>query len=130
MIPPNCRISLVEQSHKSIIISRDLSGSCGTYHSPLVIEAKPGQTINISNMDFAHRDGGSASSCSMKYGQVTDTSNRRRESMCHSSNRNNQLMLSNGNRVEIALHKNEISGFVLLQFEGKYLPVKINLNKI
>ena len=99
-------------------ISRDTS--CGFHGTPWLIQARPGQRINLTLIDFAWTNG-SVSGCSQRYGYILDTESDDVINICGGMQRKRALYLSSGYSLQVVLDENSAKKFqFLIQFEGEF----------
>jgi len=97
----------------------DIKG-CGSHNSPWIISAQPGQTINISIIDFGTETGGSnLFSCPVVYGYIRERALGINYTICNGHRRERALYSSKTNTVEVQILPRNIRGdnnFVLKYF--------------
>ena len=83
--------------------SYDVKG-CGSPNSPWIISAQPGQTINISIVDFgAETDSSNLISCPVVYGYIRERALGINYTICNGRHRERALYSSKTNAVEVAI---------------------------
>ena len=105
----------------AVVLSRLATASCGTNTQPLILQARPGQNINVSLYDFSSDVTGSGppSHCTHVYGQLKDLSNAQTVQLCSGSERHKHVMSSTGHTVQITLSQNRIDNVnAILKYEG------------
>ena len=94
---------------------------CGSLRSPWIIQAKHGQTIEISLLDFKALDRARSHSlvtCSDVYGFVVEKTLNINQTICGQNIRESVIYRSKTNSLEITLVKNSGSNF-LIKYKGK-----------
>ena len=101
---------------------KSLETSCGFHGSPWILEAKPGQRINISLIDFGWSQNPTPTGCNKKYGYIIDTKTDDIINICGGLERERLLYVSDGHRVQLVLEiqANRDSRF-LIKYEGMKL---------
>ena len=95
--------SLVEQEGMISSQSADTKG-CGSSNSPWIISAKPGQTINISIVDFsAESTKSNIVTCPAVYGYIRERALGINHTICGGRHREGALYTSKTNTVEIQI---------------------------
>lgn len=105
---------------ETFIASSDVVKSgCGFNDSPLILEAKPGQTIQIDMFDFSWSPD-SSSHCKYNYGYVLDMQTDDVIKMCGGSQtRDKHLYSSMGHQVQVLFEGNVLESHrLLLAFKG------------
>jgi hypothetical protein len=97
------------------------SKDCADESHPLILQAKPGQKINISMIDFnwnpLQKD---LQGCVQRYGYIIDA--EQVTNICGKTNRMKQVMVSQGHSLQIVVDKNVLTQTeFLLQYEGMFL---------
>jgi len=88
--------------------SSDTRG-CGSTNSPWIISAKPGQTINISIVDFnTEVDQSNLVSCPLVYGFILERSLGINQTICGGWYREIAIYTSKTNQVEIYILRRQI----------------------
>ena len=81
----------------------DIKG-CGSHNSPWIISAQPGQTINISIIDFGtHTESSNLVSCPVVYGYVREGALGINYTICNGHHRERAVYSSKTNKVEIEI---------------------------
>ena len=96
---------------------------CGSARSPWVVEARPGQTIEISLVDFKALSRAKSQSllmCSDVYGFVVEKTLNINQTICGDKQRDSVVYRSKTNNVEIYIKENSGSNF-LMKYTGNYL---------
>jgi len=100
--------------------SSDTRG-CGYANSPWIISAKPGQTINISIVDFnTEVDQSNLVSCPLVYGFIIERSLGINHTICGGRQRELAIYTAKTNQVEIQILSRGIrrDGRFLLKYKG------------
>jgi hypothetical protein len=100
--------------------SADTKG-CGSSNSPWIISAKPGQTINISIVDFSADSGKSNMvTCPAVYGSIRERALGINHTICGGRHRERALYTSKTNAVEIQIKSRNSRGekHFLLKYSG------------
>ena len=95
---------------------------CGNARSPWVVEARPGQTIEISLVDFkalSRAKSQSLVTCSDVYGLVVEKTLNINQTICGDKQRDSVVYRSKTNNVEIYIKENSDSNF-LMKYTGNY----------
>ena len=101
------------------------SRSCGSVKCPWRIEVSPGQTINITLMDFAMEQRGSESDerC-YRYAVIKEKSHMKDAAVCGGKGRTQFIYHSVGNILEIHIVSTEVFsklGQFVLKYEGTFI---------
>lgn len=115
--------------HPTFLMSTlSMETSCGLHGSPWIIEALPGQHIDIHIIDFSWKNGSfELNSCPVNYGYILDMESDDVISICGGSQRRKSLYYSIGHTVQIILERNVLdSSTFMLQFLGNGLFVLHN----
>ena len=101
---------------------------CGTPENPWLIEALPGQRVNISLVDFGNRlsklpeynlDYQSIEVCE-KYATILEQIPHKEKTVCGGKARHEHIYLSNGNSVEIQIETRKYDpNYFLFKYESK-----------
>ena len=105
---------------------------CGSARSPWLIQAKAGQTIEISLVDFKALDRARSQSlvtCSDVYGFVVEKTLNINQTICGDKQRDSVVYRSKTNNVEIYVKKDSGSKF-LIKYSGNYNFLPRLLNQI
>ena len=98
-----------------ILLSSLAFDQCATPYTPLTLQAQSGQRFNLSTLDASeHADG----VCPVEIGSVKDVANGRRKDICAGKQRETNLVLSNGNRLELQINAG-VEARLLFQYQGK-----------
>ena len=102
---------------------------CGSRRSPLIISAKPGQTIHLEMIDFGTSvQTSNLVSCSSVYGYILEISLGINYTICSGKERQTSLYTSKTNYIELVLlprEKRYGSNF-LIRYEGEFRTEEIN----
>ena len=96
---------------------------CGNWEHPWLIEAKPGQKINLTLMDFSEFPGDSPPLESViceKYASLREPDSPRTVDICGGLNTPGQMYTSMGHELYVTIDPHESYSF-LLRYEGKTL---------
>lgn len=98
-----------------------LDTSCGLHGTPWIIEALPGQHIDIKMTDFDWSNGTFIDNeCPMNYGYILDLESDDVISLCGGTDRVKYVYQSIGHTVQIILESNNLeSKAFLLELQGK-----------
>ena len=102
--------------------SSDTRG-CGSTNSPWIVSAKPGQTINISIVDFnTEVDQSNLVSCPLVYGFILERSLGINHTICGGRQRELAIYTAKTNQVEIQVLPRTVRGdrSFLLKYKGNY----------
>ena len=103
--------------------SADTKG-CGSSNSPWIISAKPGQTINISIVDFsAESTKSNMVTCPAVYGYIRERALGINHTICGGRHREGALYTSKTNTVEIHISSRNTRGDK--HFVIKYIGIRI-----
>ena len=115
-------------SRDQFLSSRKLTAlGCGLESTPLILEAKEQQRINVTLIDFNWRVTSRDESpvkCPLKYGYMMDMNTNDVIPLCGGLVRDRPLFLSQGHAVQIVLSTAEQNGPApnfLIMFKGRYL---------
>ena len=124
-IPLNQRCNTPEK----VKISRDptfitsttsLETSCGLQGSPWILEALPGQHLDITIIDFAwNNESVGLQQCPVNYGYILDMESDDVITICGGAKREKYLYQSIGHTVQIIIEANGLESHpFMLEFEG------------
>ena len=108
-----------EQGVLSSFLSKKLN--CGINNAPWIIEAKAGQTVEISLFDFnalSRQRSHSLLTCSDVYGFIVEKSLSINQTICGQKEREHVVYRSKTNKLELHLTTNNQANF-LLKYKGK-----------
>ena len=108
---------------KTQILSSDttLNSDCGSEAAPWIIQAKPGQQINITLIDFYWGDQKSKETCLVEYGYIIDGETSDIATICGGSDRIKHLQVSKGSMIQVALRQETlVEHRFLLEYSGRY----------
>ena len=88
----------------------------GTVNCPWKIIAQPGQTINITAIDFHPLT--SQQNC-QRLGLVKDTQSKKEKQICRNSHREQHVYLSSGHQLEIQIENTDVNIKAMLYFKSK-----------
>ena len=101
--------------NQDVTVSSDTLANCGA--SRIVFDAKPGQRLNISAQYFDW-DETSTGNCRNHHGTIRDSISSNSASICSGNKREDHVMVSNGNSIEIRPSNGASSGAFLLHIKG------------
>lgn len=110
-----------------------LATSCGQHNTPYIIQAKPGQHINITMVDFSWRFESKSSNrkqC-VSYGYILDTNNDDVITICGNRERHSHVYTSVGHSVQALLEGSILqNNRFLIEYKGRivYLVIYGNGN--
>ena len=108
--------------HTKTISSHTLKeAKCGSHEKPLTLEAKPGQTVNITLYDFNQKQETIYyRKCPHSYGYVIDAKTAEVSEICGGGHaRIMQLFMSEGNVVQIVFQEDMLTDRnFLIEFNG------------
>ena len=121
MLQFQCNTGPVTITDTTIVSSGNLNQCASS--KDVTFAAQPGQQLNISAIYFDW-DQSSSSHCRQSYGRIQDSLSSNSASICAGRERDAQLMVSNGNMVDINLNRGADRGSFLLRFTGMLLIFK------
>jgi len=113
-LPNEGRPLTSEQGVISSFLSRKIY--CGTDSSPWKIEAKAGQTVEISLLDFkalSRSRSQSIATCSDTYGYIVEKTLNINHTICGQQKREHVIYRSKTNKVEIYVTSKKQANFIL-----------------
>ena len=109
----------------TFLLSSALRHNCALDDSPLRIEAKSGQQINITMIDATVSGAATPatardeSACPVRVGQISDTAGSHALPICGSKQRVSHLVLSNANKLSLHVHRGLASTDFIFQYTGE-----------
>ena len=107
----------------------DIKG-CGSHNSPWIISAQPGQTINISIIDFGtNTKSSNLVSCPVVYGYIRETALGINHTICQGRHRERALYSSKTNVVAVQIRTRNARGdnnFVLKYIGNLITPSSLS----
>ena len=110
---------MVRSSTKYISSTTSEESKCGEETTPLNLEGKQGQQINISMLDFNWKpeSGGEQSfhhhKCPVRYGYIIDTDDNAVIDLCGGTKREKHVYLSKGSSLQIVITTDVNTRFML-----------------
>lgn len=108
-----------------IASSESVKSECGLHESPWVLEAKPGQQIKISLLDFDWDNTTDMDeNCKVNYGYILDLESDDVINICGRGAREKVVFTSVGHEVQIVLNAENVQKYrFLLKYEGMFLKI-------
>ena len=116
---------ILHEAHGAVSSHVTDKSGCGSARSHWVIQAKAGQTIEISLLDFKALDRARSQSlvtCSDVYGFVVEKTLNINQTICGQKQRDSVVYRSKTNTVEIYVNKNSGANF-LVKYSSKYIYI-------
>lgn len=110
----------INNTPKFIASQSSLDTSCGLHGSPWILEALPGQNIEMRLTDFSWQNGTfDLSACPFSYGYILDMASDDVINICGGTQKEKHLYQSTGNTIQIILERSTIEKHsFILQFKG------------
>ena len=103
------------------------TSGCAASNSPLIIETKPGQKMNISLIDFNWGNKGfdiSKRQCQRLYGHIVSYDSSDILEICGGSSRQNHVHTTSSHVIQIAFDDNALQQYAfLLKLQGRIISL-------
>ena len=112
------QVITIGQGEDILASSMSLNTRCGLHDTPWLLQAEPGQKINLTITDFAWKND-TVRGCSQRYGYMLDTESDDVINICGGIQRKRALYLSTGYSLQVVLDENAVKKYkFLIQFQG------------
>ena len=119
------RPQLIAQSEGYLASDVTYRTGCGSPASPWLIQAKSGQQIRLSLIDFAHANASSTAQKCTAYATVRDLSTSVTSRVCQQSTLNEEILVATGNQLEVRIltQQSALNHYFMLHFKGQCIVV-------